>query len=199
MTMQNPVVRLRFDRFELDEADASLTCAGVPVPLAPTPFAVLCTLARTPCTLLTKQALLDAIWGHRFVSESALKQAISEVRAALGDDPRQPRFIATVARRGYRFIGIAVDAPSRSATAVERGGTSGSAHPTLAALTALCHGDPVVADLVHAFGATLQRERLVSDELDVYRKLLRWLIDFAEERPEELRPSRWHTFARALD
>ena len=199
MMMQNPVVRLRFDRFELDEADARLTCAGVPVPLAPTPFAVLCTLARTPCTLMTKHALLDAVWGHRFVSESVLKQAISEVRAALGDDPKQPRFIATVARRGYRFIGTAVDAPFQSATAVERSGASGSDHPTLAALKALCHGDPVVADLVRAFGATLQRERLVPDDLDVYRKVLRWLIDLAEERPEELQPLRWHTFARALD
>jgi DNA-binding winged helix-turn-helix (wHTH) protein len=199
MTMQNPVVRLRFDRFELDEADARLTCAGVPVPLAPTPFAVLCALARTPCRLLTKQALLDAVWGHRFVSESVLKQAISEVRAALGDDPKQPRYIATVARRGYRFIGTAVDTPFQNATAVERSGTSGSDHPTLAALTALGHGDPVVSDLVRAFGATLERKRLVPNDLDVYRKVLRWLIDLAEERPAELQPVHWHAFARALD
>ena len=42
------LARLRFDRFELDEADARLTCAGEPVPLAPRPFEVLCTLARSP-------------------------------------------------------------------------------------------------------------------------------------------------------
>jgi DNA-binding winged helix-turn-helix (wHTH) protein len=198
MTMQNPVVRLRFDRFELDEADARLTRAGVPVPLAPTPFAVLCTLARTPCRLLTKEALLDAVWGHRFVCESVLKGAISEVRAALGDDPKQPRYIATVARRGYRFIGTAVDAPFQGAT-VERSGTSGSDHPTLAALAALCHGDPVVADLVRAYGATLERERLVPNDLDIYRKVLRWLIDLADERAEELQPVRSLAFARALD
>ena len=85
--------RLRFDRFELDEADARLTCAGHPVALAPKPFAVLCALARSPRMLVTKNALLDAVWGHRFVTESVLKSAISEVRKALGDDPKQPRYI----------------------------------------------------------------------------------------------------------
>ena len=105
-------VRLRFDEFELDEVDARLTRAGQPVPLAPRPFAVLCALARTPRTLVTKNALLDGVWGHRFVTESVLKSAISELRAALHDDPKQPRYIETVSRRGYRFI-ASVSAPAR--------------------------------------------------------------------------------------
>ena len=75
---------------------------------------MLCALARTPHKLVTKNALLDAVWGHRFVTESVLKSAISEVRAALGDDPKQPRYIETVSRRGYRFIAAAVGAPSQS-------------------------------------------------------------------------------------
>ena len=104
MTVDEDVVRLRFDSFELDEADARLTRAGQPVPLPPKPFAVLCTLARSPGRLVTKNALLDSVWGHRFVTESVLKSAISEVRAALGDYPKQPRYIETVSRRGYRFI-----------------------------------------------------------------------------------------------
>src|SRR6185436_15632578 len=97
-------LRLRFHPFELDEADARLTRAGQPVPLAPKPFAVLCALARTPRTLVTKNALLDSVWGHRFVTESVLKSTISELRAALQDDARQPRCMETVSRRGYRFI-----------------------------------------------------------------------------------------------
>jgi hypothetical protein len=56
--------------------------------------------------LLTKQVLLDTVWGHRFVSDSVLKTAISDLRAALSDDPRQPRYIETAARRGYRFIAV---------------------------------------------------------------------------------------------
>jgi DNA-binding winged helix-turn-helix (wHTH) protein/tetratricopeptide (TPR) repeat protein len=104
-------LRLRFDEFELDEADARLTKAGKPVPLAPKPFAVLCALARTPRTLVTKNALLDSVWGHRFVTESVLKSTISELRATLRDDPKHPRYIETVSRRGYRFI-AAFDAPA---------------------------------------------------------------------------------------
>jgi len=110
----SPSLRLRFNQFELDEADARLTRAGQPVPLAPKPFAVLCALARTPRTLVTKNALLDNVWGHRFVTESVLKSTISELRAALQDDAKQPRYIETVSRRGYRFIAT-VNAPAAPA------------------------------------------------------------------------------------
>jgi DNA-binding winged helix-turn-helix (wHTH) protein len=158
------LARLRFDRFELDEADARLTCAGEPVPLAPKPFAVLCTLARSPRKLVTKNALLDAVWGHRFVAESVLKSAISEVRAALGDDPKQPRYIETVSRRGYRFIAARLDLSSQSAAAVERNGAAGDGHPALAALTALCRGDAAVAELIRAVAASLESEPLAVNE-----------------------------------
>ncbi|HWH84259.1 MAG TPA: AAA family ATPase [Burkholderiaceae bacterium] len=103
LSISNPI-RLRFDDFELDEANAWLRRGGKAVALAPTPFSLLCALARQPDALLTKDALLDAVWGHRFVTESVLKTAISDLRTALGDDPREPRFIKTVPRRGYRFI-----------------------------------------------------------------------------------------------
>ena len=99
----NPV-RVRFDRFELDEANARLLRDGTAVTLAPTPFAVLCALARQPGALLTTNALLDEVWGHQFVTDSVLRTAISELRTALDDDARKPRFIETVSRRGYRFI-----------------------------------------------------------------------------------------------
>jgi DNA-binding winged helix-turn-helix (wHTH) protein/tetratricopeptide (TPR) repeat protein len=103
LSISDPI-RLRFDDFELDEANAWLLRGGKAVALAPTPFSLLCALARQPDALLTKDALLDAVWGHRFVTESVLKTAISDLRTALGDDAREPRFIKTVPRRGYRFI-----------------------------------------------------------------------------------------------
>ena len=87
-------VRLRFHQFELDEANARLLRDGAPVALAPTPFAVLCALARQPGSLLTTNALLDEVWGHQFVTDSVLRTAISELRTALDDDARKPRFIA---------------------------------------------------------------------------------------------------------
>src|SRR6476659_6115575 len=99
----NPV-RVRFDQFELDEANARLLRDGTAVALAPTPFAVLCTLVRQPGSLLTTNALLDHVGGHQFVTDSVLRTAISELRTALDDDARKPRFIETVSRRGYRFI-----------------------------------------------------------------------------------------------
>lgn len=103
-------LRVRFAEFDLDEANASLRRGDRPVALPPTPFALLCALARRPGALLSKDALLDSVWGHQFVSESVLKTAISDLRNALGDDPRQPRVIETVPRRGYRFIAGAVEA-----------------------------------------------------------------------------------------
>jgi DNA-binding winged helix-turn-helix (wHTH) protein len=95
---------MRFDRFELDEANARLLRDGTAIALAPTPFAVLCALVRQPGFLRTTNALLDDVWGHRFVTDSVLRTAISELRTALDDDARKPRFIETVSRRGYRFI-----------------------------------------------------------------------------------------------
>ncbi|HET7204438.1 MAG TPA: AAA family ATPase [Steroidobacteraceae bacterium] len=103
MSSSNPV-RLRFEEFELDEANARLLRRGQAAPLAPKPFALLCELVRLQGALCTKHTLLDKVWGHQFVSDSVLKTAISDLRTVLGDDPRSPRFIETVARRGYRFI-----------------------------------------------------------------------------------------------
>ena len=113
------VVWVRFDRFELDEPNACLKRDGKAVALPPTPFAVLCALARRPGSLLTKNALLDEVWGHQFVSESALKTVIKKLRTVLEDDARRPRFIETVSRRGYRFI--AAVTPIRSAPLAEAG------------------------------------------------------------------------------
>jgi DNA-binding winged helix-turn-helix (wHTH) protein/tetratricopeptide (TPR) repeat protein len=106
----NPL-HVRFGEFELDEANARVLRDGKPVALAPTPFGLLCALVRRPGALLTKHALLDEVWGHRYVSDSVLKGAISDVRTVLNDDAQRPRFIETVPRRGYRFIAV-LTAPS---------------------------------------------------------------------------------------
>ena len=155
------VARLRFDRFDLDEAEARLTCAGEPIALAPKPFAVLCALAREPGCLLRTNALLDKVWGHQFVTDSVLRTAISELRTALDDDAGKPRFIETVSRRGYRFIAATIGASSQRAPAIERNVVAGRDHPALAALTALCRGDAALADLIRTVAATLEREPLV--------------------------------------
>jgi DNA-binding winged helix-turn-helix (wHTH) protein len=103
---------VRFGAFELDESDARLLRDGTALTLAPRPFGLLCALARRAGSLLTKNELLDDVWGHQFVSESVLKTAISDLRTVLDDHPREPRFIETVSRRGYRFIASTTAIPS---------------------------------------------------------------------------------------
>ena len=76
--MANPAagakpLHVRFGEFELDEANARLRHGETPIALAPTPFGLLCALLRHRGALLTKHALLDEVWGHRFVSDSVLK------------------------------------------------------------------------------------------------------------------------------
>jgi len=109
---ESPNPRLRFGPFEFDESDARLTREGDPVALAPKAFEVLGVLLRRPGQLVTKDALLDAVWGHRHVSDSVLKTTVSELRAALGDDARNPRWVETASRRGYRFIGGIDETPA---------------------------------------------------------------------------------------
>lgn len=75
------------------------------IKLRPKAFAVLDHLLGHPGQLVTKDDLLNAVWPETFVGEAVLKVAIRQIREALGDDPKSPRFIETAHRRGYRFIG----------------------------------------------------------------------------------------------
>jgi len=99
-----PLPVLTVGEYVLDESNARLTRDGTPIDVPPKPFAVLCLLARNAQKLVTKDELLDAVWGHRHVSESVLKSIINQLRTLLDDDPRAPRYIETLNRRGYRFI-----------------------------------------------------------------------------------------------
>jgi DNA-binding winged helix-turn-helix (wHTH) protein/tetratricopeptide (TPR) repeat protein len=111
---------IRFGGFEIDEANAQLKRGAEVLALPPRAFAVLCELARRPGQLVTKDALLDAVWGHRHVSESVLKSAVRQLRAVLGDDARTPRFIGTASRRGYRFIAPAGASPDKTTERASR-------------------------------------------------------------------------------
>lgn len=100
----SPLPVLNIGEYVLDESNARLTRDGKPVDVPPKAFAVLCHLARNAHKLVTKDELLDAVWGHRHVSESVLKTVINQLRVLFSDDPRSPRYIETATRRGYRFI-----------------------------------------------------------------------------------------------
>jgi DNA-binding winged helix-turn-helix (wHTH) protein len=76
---------------------------------------VLLHLAQRPGQLISKQELLDAVWGHVAVGEAVLSKSIGELRVALGDRSKKARLVGTVHRRGFRFI-----APVRDRTSVRR-------------------------------------------------------------------------------
>jgi len=72
--------------------------------LTPKAFAVLLYLVEHAGRLVTQNEILEALWPDTFVQPEVLKSQILDVRRALGDDPKNPRFIATLPRRGYEFI-----------------------------------------------------------------------------------------------
>ena len=72
--------------------------------LSPKAAKVLLVLVREPGRVWTRDALLDAVWSEQAVGEEVLTQAIAELRRALGDDFRRPRFIETVHKTGYRLL-----------------------------------------------------------------------------------------------
>lgn len=94
-----------FDPFRLDTINERLWRGAQAISLTPKAFAVLHNLLKHPGRLVTKEELLDAVWPETCVTDAVLKVCIREIRKALGDDPQAPRFIETVHRRGYRFIG----------------------------------------------------------------------------------------------
>ena len=98
-----PVV-IDFPPFQLDLSGWQLRRDGTPVPLRPKTFAFLRCLAERPGELVTKRALLDAVWPGVAVTEDVVRLSARELRAALGDQPTAPRFVETVPRLGYRFI-----------------------------------------------------------------------------------------------
>lgn len=123
-------LHLRFGPFLLEEADARLSRDGRAIDLVPKAFGVLCHLAARPGRLVTKDELLDAVWGHRHISESVLKSAVKTIRASLGDDAQAPRYVETVHRRGYRFIGSEA-APAAPSAAVPAASTVPALAPAL--------------------------------------------------------------------
>jgi predicted ATPase len=84
------------------------------VPIQPRPLAVLAYLASRPGVVVSRDELIARLWADTFVTKAVLKVAVRAIREAIGDDAESPRYIETVGREGYRFIG-AGDAPAATA------------------------------------------------------------------------------------
>lgn len=106
--------RHRFGDIVVDAAARTLTRDGEAQAIEPKAFSVLLTLLSRPGELVTRDELLDAVWGHRHVTPGVLTRAIAQLRTALADDPHEPRFIQTRHALGYVFI-ARPEAPSTPA------------------------------------------------------------------------------------
>ena len=102
--MANKSFVFRFADLEVREREFSLIKSGEALPVEPKAFRVLLILLRNPKKLITKEELLNAVWGDAAVTENSLTRSIALLRRLLGDDTHSPRFIETVATVGYRFV-----------------------------------------------------------------------------------------------
>jgi DNA-binding winged helix-turn-helix (wHTH) protein/Tol biopolymer transport system component len=93
-----------FGPFELDPARRLLLRDGEPIPLTPKAFDTLVILVERHAQVMTKDDLLQLLWPDVVVEESNLSQQISHLRKALDDEATEPRYIATLPKRGYRFV-----------------------------------------------------------------------------------------------
>ena len=112
---QNPTQVARFGVFELDLRAGELRKSGVKLRLQGQPFQVLALLLERAGDVVTREELQQKLWpSDTFVDfDHSLNTAINKVREALGDSASSPRYVETLARRGYRFI-APVQAPSQS-------------------------------------------------------------------------------------
>ena len=98
------MIRYHFSDFTLSPRRRLLRCDGREVPLIPRYFDLLVLLVERRHEAVHRRDIFDRVWTDVIVSDSALSQAVRTLRRTLGDDSREPRFIRTVARHGYRFV-----------------------------------------------------------------------------------------------
>jgi DNA-binding winged helix-turn-helix (wHTH) protein len=102
-------VTVRFGACVLDPEARELRRGGEPVHLSPKALELLLVLLQNRPRSLSKADLRERLWPATFVHEANLPNLVAEVRAAIGDDARRPRFLRTVHTFGYAFSGPAVE------------------------------------------------------------------------------------------
>jgi DNA-binding winged helix-turn-helix (wHTH) protein len=136
---------IRFDVFELDLRAAELYKAGRKIKLQIQPFRALALLLERPGEVITREEFERRLWPEdTFVDfDHSLNTAIRKLRQALGDDRKKPRFVETLPKRGYRFIGnlqtaalpLALDAPADSSCVGRLAAISGDGNLSFALLS----------------------------------------------------------------
>jgi DNA-binding winged helix-turn-helix (wHTH) protein len=115
----------RFEDVEVDASRCSLKRDGIERRVRQQTFQVLLYLLERRHRLVTKEELIENVWQGMAVTDNALVQCIVDIRRALGDDSRNPRFIKTLPKIGYHFIALVEEVcPNGAASAVPVGGNS---------------------------------------------------------------------------
>ena len=104
-------MRLRFGEFVFDSRTRELRHGGRPLPLPPKTLRFLEVLLEGRPEALSKSQIMERVWPDTFVTEASLARLAAELRAAIGDDAKAPRFVRTVYGLGYAFCGEARDEP----------------------------------------------------------------------------------------
>jgi len=146
--MPQPVPsRLAFDDVVIDFDGRRLLRAGSEQALEPKAFAVLALLAGAPGRAFTRDEILDAVWGHRHVTQGVLNRIMSLLRQALGEDAQHPRRLHTVYGVGYRFdLPDPASSPSNEVSAIPTAAATASAQASASASADSPAGVDAIAD-----------------------------------------------------
>jgi DNA-binding winged helix-turn-helix (wHTH) protein/tetratricopeptide (TPR) repeat protein len=149
----------KFGPFLVDGGAYRLIRDGANVPLSPKIIDLLLFLAARPSILVSKEELFKALWPDVAVTDNALTQAVSELRQALGDDAANPKYVQTVARRGYRFISPVEPIVAAGPATAPSPSTGTPPPPTVAVLDfENVSGDPSLSWLSSGIAETLTND-----------------------------------------
>jgi len=183
MLPQNQTAQImRFDAYEVHLRAGELYKAGRKIKLQVQPFQVLAILLECPGEVVTREELQKRLWpADTFVDfDHSLNTAIKKLRMALSDDKKKPRFVETLPKRGYRFIGT-LEQPARQAavaaknTAVPRSAenSSASSSANVGRVAKLAtNGKPAFALVSVDAESAAEREKLDAANDDVGLSLL---------------------------
>jgi DNA-binding winged helix-turn-helix (wHTH) protein len=169
--------RYRFGDFVVSRARRQLLKNGCEVPLIPRYLDLLLLLIQRRHEAVHRREIFERVWSDVVVSDGALSQAVRTLRRALGDDPREPRFLRTVSRHGYQFVHLEVreeadEGPMSTAqpesAAANGAGSASSSDPMEAAIERLLADGPLVddddrreaAEVLHTLGTEEALRRL---------------------------------------
>jgi TolB-like protein len=110
---ESALLQFAFENYVFDPDRRELSCGSEPVAIGPQAFDLLAYLLRNRSHVVSKNDLIDAVWGGRIISESTLTSHVNAVRTAIGDSGEEQRLLRTVARKGYRFVGEVSETEAR--------------------------------------------------------------------------------------